>query len=54
MKHIKPTIALIAIIAILSVGLYWPKEAVVIIVAIACVLLLLMLYFALYDYFNKK
>ena len=54
MKHIKPTLALIAIVAILSAGLYWSKEAVLIIVAIACVLLLLMLYFALYDYFNEK
>lgn len=54
MKHIKPTLALIAIVVVLSVCLYWPEKAVVIIVAMACVLLLLMLYFALYDYFNKK
>jgi hypothetical protein len=53
MKHLKPTLVMIVIIAPLSAALYWPMEVIITLIAIGILMLWVLVYFALYDYFNN-
>lgn len=54
MKHLKPSLALLLIIAALLAFLYFPKEGVIAFVITGVIILLVLIYRVLYEYFNKK
>ena len=54
MKHLKPSLALLLIIAALLAFLYWPMDGVIAFVIAGVVILLVLIYRVLYEHFNKK